>query len=112
MFLVIPVVEFLHVLGVDINVHHENPATFLCHVSISSVKQSRHRLPRLVGTRSSRLEPGRDTRHRLGSHLSLDGNDRMPLANRSGPMRDLVFISYSHRDKDWLERLLIFFKPY
>src|SRR5512133_457960 len=27
-------------------------------------------LPRLVGTRSSRLEPRRDTRHQLGSHLS------------------------------------------
>src|ERR1700739_4845707 len=34
MFLVIPLVEFLHVLGVDINVHHENPATFLCHVRL------------------------------------------------------------------------------
>src|SRR5229473_5798711 len=43
MFLVVPLVEFLHVLGVDINVHHENPATFLCHVSVSSVKRSRHR---------------------------------------------------------------------
>jgi hypothetical protein len=31
------------VLGVDINVHHENPATFLCHVSDSSVKRSRYR---------------------------------------------------------------------
>src|SRR5437773_5631742 len=43
MFLVIPFVEFLHVLGVDINVHHENPATFLGHMSVSSVKSSRHR---------------------------------------------------------------------
>src|ERR1700724_2652000 len=42
MFLVIPLVELLHVLGVDINVHHENPATFLRHVSVSSVKRSRH----------------------------------------------------------------------
>src|SRR5262249_54696952 len=32
-------------------------------------------LPRLVGTRSARQEPGRDTRHKLESHLSLDGND-------------------------------------
>src|SRR5262249_24229908 len=43
MFLVIPFVEFLHVRGVDINVHHENPATFLCHVSVSSLKRGRHR---------------------------------------------------------------------
>ena len=35
-----------------------------------------------------------------------------PLANPSRPARDLVFISYSHRDRDWLERLLIFLKPY
>jgi WD40 repeat protein len=27
-------------------------------------------------------------------------------------LRDLVFISYSHRDKVWLDRLLIFLKPY
>jgi hypothetical protein len=40
MFLVIPLVEFLDVLGVHINVHHENPATFLCHVSVSSVKRT------------------------------------------------------------------------
>jgi internalin A len=26
--------------------------------------------------------------------------------------RDLVFISYSHRDRDWLEHLRIFLKPY
>src|SRR5215472_12767484 len=76
MFLVIPIVEFLHVLGVDINVHHENPATFLCHVSISSVKQSRHRFA------SSRWHPVLAARARerhetpTGSHLSLDGNDR------------------------------------
>src|SRR5438045_352839 len=42
MFLVIPLVEFLHVRGVDINVHHENPATLLCHMSVSSVERSRH----------------------------------------------------------------------
>src|SRR3954471_22480212 len=40
MFLVIPLVEFLRMLGVDIDVHHENPATFLCHVSLSSVTRS------------------------------------------------------------------------
>src|SRR4051812_21276461 len=61
MFLVIPFVEFLHVLGVDINVHHENPAAFLRHTSVSSMKRSRHRLA------SSRwrpvLTPGAQERH-------------------------------------------------
>src|ERR1044071_3800301 len=42
MFLVIPLVEFRRVLGVDINVHHENPATLLCHLYISSVNRGRH----------------------------------------------------------------------
>src|ERR1044071_8070750 len=42
MFLVIPLVEFRRVLGVDINVHHENPATLLCHLYISSVDRGRH----------------------------------------------------------------------
>src|SRR5437762_9065658 len=80
MFLVIPLVEFLHVLGVDINVHHENPATFLCHMSVSSVERSRHSLPRLVGTRPSRLEPRRDTRHQLGSHLNGHSPDSALLS--------------------------------
>src|SRR3954453_24027566 len=61
MFLIIPLVEFLHVLGVDINVHQENPTTFLCHVSVSSVKRSRYRFA------SSRwhpvLTPGAQERH-------------------------------------------------
>src|ERR1700733_13581904 len=37
-------------------------------------------LPRLVGTRSSRLEPRRDTRHQLGSHLSLNLYRRRPCS--------------------------------
>src|SRR5712691_11352943 len=42
-------------------------------------------LPRLVGTRSSRLEPRRDTRHPLGSHLSTRRHTKhhgeaMPMA--------------------------------
>src|SRR5260370_28627382 len=84
MFLVIPFVEFLHVLGVDINVHHENPATFLCHMSVSSVKSSRHRFA------SSRwhpdLTPGprRDTRHQLGSHLSFKVRFTPRLQVRNG----------------------------
>jgi hypothetical protein len=35
-----------------------------------------------------------------------------PLPNLSAAARELVFISYSHRDKIWLDRLLIFLKPY
>ena len=31
---------------------------------------------------------------------------------RAGEPRDLVFISYSRPDRDWLEHLLIFLKPY
>src|SRR3954451_4983706 len=40
MFLVIPLVEFLRMLYVDIDVHHKDPATFLRHMSISSVTRS------------------------------------------------------------------------
>src|SRR5580692_841336 len=61
MFLIIPLVEFLHVLGVDINVHHENPATFLCHMSVSSVKSSRDRFASFRWHPD--LTPGAQERH-------------------------------------------------
>src|SRR2546423_13641750 len=61
MFLVVPLVEFRRVLGVDIDVHHKNAATFLCHVSASSVMRGRRRVARLVDTRS--LTPGTQERH-------------------------------------------------
>src|SRR5580704_4633747 len=85
MFLVIPLVEFLHVLGVDINVHHENPATFLCHMSVSSVKRSRHRFASSRWHPVLSPEPRRDTRHQLGSHLSTRRHtkhhgEEMPMA--------------------------------
>ena len=70
MFLVIPLVEFLCVLGVDIDLHHENPATFLCHLSVSSMKRAASALAHLVDTLSSRPEPRRDTKHQPRSHLS------------------------------------------
>src|SRR5262252_1780695 len=70
MFLVIPLVEFLHVLGVDIHVHQKNPTTFLGHVSVSSVTCSRHRFASSRWRPASHPEPRSDTRHPLGSHLS------------------------------------------
>src|ERR1700720_671988 len=90
MFLVIPLVEFLHVLGVDINVHHENPATFLCHMSVSSVKRSRHRFASSRWHPVLSPEPRRDTRHQLGSHLSTRRHtkhhgEEMPMAFSPAP---------------------------
>src|SRR6516164_11591599 len=93
MFLVIPLVEFLHVLGVDINIHHENPATFLCHVSASSVNRSRHRFA------SSRWHPilttGAQERHETptGSHLSRHSPDSRAVernlpSHRGTPQRN------------------------
>ena len=35
-----------------------------------------------------------------------------PFPNPSAAARNLVFISYSHLDRDWLDRLLVFRKPY
>src|SRR4051794_24619052 len=57
MFLVIPLVEFLRMLRVDIDVHHENPATFLCHAFLSSVKCSVYRRASSVGAGAGRALP-------------------------------------------------------
>jgi TIR domain len=37
---------------------------------------------------------------------------RTPLPQAPGAPRDLIFISYSHRDRDWLGHLQVFLKPY
>src|SRR5437016_10410277 len=94
MFLIIPFVEFLHVRGVDINVDHENPATFLCHVSVSSVKRGRHRFA------SSRwhpvLTPGAQERHQTpptgGAHLSGHSPD-------SGVLSAIFRLIEAHRNE-------------
>src|SRR4051812_47076411 len=93
MFLVIPLVEFLHVLGVDINVHHENPATFLCHVSVSSVKRSRHRFA------SSRwhpiLTPGAQERHEAPT-----GEPSLPTFPRIPGLLSAIFrLIEAHRNE-------------
>src|SRR3984893_11247466 len=49
-------------------------------------------LPRLVGTRSSRLEPRRDTRHQLGSHLSGHSPD-------SGLLSAIFRLIEAHRNE-------------
>src|ERR1700730_8877109 len=36
----------------------------------------------------------------------------LPVPQPAGEPRDLAFISYSRPDRDWLEHLLIFLKPY
>jgi hypothetical protein len=51
MFLVIPLVEFRRMLGVDIDVHHENPAAFLCHVSSGSISGSKKSIYDGIGPR-------------------------------------------------------------
>jgi hypothetical protein len=35
-----------------------------------------------------------------------------PFPNPSAAARGLVFVSYSHLDRDWLDRLLVFLKPF
>src|ERR1700730_18060398 len=49
-------------------------------------------LPRLVGTRSSRLEPRRDTRYQLGSHLSGHSPD-------SGRLSAIFRLIEAHRNE-------------
>ncbi len=107
MFLIVSLVEFRRVLGVDINVHHENPATFLCHISASSVKRSRRRAA------SSRwhpgpheLRPGEDTGHQLGSHVTRH-------VQNSGTIDPILRLIEAHRNeirtqpasaRRWLDR--------
>src|SRR5690349_24950330 len=93
MFLIIPLVEFLHVLGVDINVHHENPATFLCHMFVSSVERNRH--PFASSCWHPVLTPGAQERPRdtnWGAHLSGHSPD-------SGVVSAMFRLIEAHRNE-------------
>src|SRR6266850_8208749 len=68
MFGVIPLVKFLGVLGVDIDVHQKNPSTFVCHGSVLSVAYRLHYVASSRVHPPSRLKPMQDE-HKLGSPL-------------------------------------------
>src|SRR4029453_19192029 len=68
MFGVIPLVEFLGVLGLDIDVNQKNPSTFVCHVSVLSVAYRLHRVASSRLHPPSRLKPMKDA-NKLGSPL-------------------------------------------
>src|SRR5712664_4006150 len=68
MFGVIPLVKFLVVLGVDIDVHQKNPSTFVCHGSVLPVAYRLHRVASSRVHPPSRLKPRQDE-HKLGSPL-------------------------------------------
>src|SRR6266571_5011602 len=59
MFGVIPLVEFLVVLGVDIDVHQKNPSAFVSHVSLLSVVHGFIPVPRRVCTLQDACSPGK-----------------------------------------------------
>src|SRR5262249_43722626 len=40
----------------------------------------------------------------------MDFGGRLPPGS-AGPARDVVFVSYSHRDREWLRRLLVLLDP-
>src|SRR5437899_10506692 len=93
MFLVIPLVEFLRVLGVDINVHHENPATFLCHMSVSSVKRSRHRFA--PSCWHPVLTPGAQERHGIATGEPILGD----IPQIPGPLSAIFGLIEAHRNE-------------
>src|SRR5467141_3877155 len=68
MFGVIPLVKFLGVLGVDIDVDQKNPSAFVCHGSVLSVAYRLHRVASSRVYPPSRLKPLQDE-HKLGSPL-------------------------------------------
>src|SRR5438046_10746912 len=72
MFGVIPLVEFLGVLGLDIDVNQKNPSPFVCHVSVLSVAYRLHRVASSRVHPPSRLKPMQDE-HKLGSPLRTSG---------------------------------------
>src|SRR5712691_5167676 len=77
MFGVIPLVEFLVVLGVDIDVHQKNPSAFVSHVSILSVVHGFILVPRRVCTLQDACSPGKT--HTLGRPLRPSCHATRPL---------------------------------
>src|SRR2546422_7028354 len=85
MFGVIPLVEFLGVLGFDIDVHQKNPSAFVCHVSVPSVAYRFHRVASSRVHPPSRLKPMQDE-HKLCKAASCTSGCWASVETRQGPL--------------------------
>src|SRR6058998_3245319 len=80
---VIPLIEFLVVLGVDIDVHQKNPSAFVSHRSVLSIVHRCHRAATSRLHPPGRLKPGQDE-HTLGSPLCTSCNATRPPGDHWG----------------------------